>query len=117
ASQFAEKFVVAENRRRCVLLDGAGPWVAWGCQLRAGRFGLIEVNGGVVQAAETEILRRVGRDNCSAAVTSAGAIHGIGSVRAHSTGYYRKGRCKGTGKLGKSESRKPNFETLNDWPT
>src|SRR5687767_13363612 len=97
AAQLAEKFVIAENWRRRVLLDGSERRVAWACDLRAGRFPIIEVDGGIKQAAETEVLRRVSRNDRSAAVTSAGAIHGIRGVRAHSTRYYRKGRGKGTG--------------------
>ena len=92
AAQFTEKFVVAENWRRRALLDGSKRRVAWACELRAGRFGIIEIHGGIQQAAETEVLRRVSRNDRSTTVTNAGAIHGIGAVRAHSTRYYRKGR-------------------------
>ena len=97
AAQLDEEVVVAEHGRRRVLLDRFEPRVAWGWGPRAGRFGIIEVNGGIEQAAETEVFRRVSRDDRSAAVASASAIHSIGDVRAHSTRYYRKGAIKGTG--------------------
>jgi hypothetical protein len=77
AAQLGEKFVVAENWWRRVLLGGPEPSVAWGCDLRAGRFGIIDVDGGIKQAVETEVVRRVSGDDRSAAFTSAGAIHGI----------------------------------------
>ena len=96
AAQFAEKFVVAENGWRRVLLDRSERVVAWSFDLRAGRSSIIKVNGGIEQAAETEVFGRASRDDRSAAVASASAIHGFGDVRAHSTRYYRKGALKGT---------------------
>lgn len=91
AAQFAEKFVVAENRWRRGLFYGTDscPGLGWG--LHAGRIG-IEFNGGIEQAVEAEVIRRVARNGCSATVASAGGAHGIYGVRAHSTGYYRNER-------------------------
>ena len=89
AAQFAEKFVVAEIWGRRGLLCGSDGCLGWG--LRAGRTG-IEVNGRIEQAAEAEVIRRVGWDDRSATVTGAGGAHGIYGVRAHSTGYYRNER-------------------------
>src|ERR1051326_5055433 len=71
-AQFAEKLVVAERWGRGGLLRGSET----GRGLGAGRVG-IGINGAIEQAAETEVVRRRGRDNRSATVASAGEVHGI----------------------------------------
>ena len=81
AAQFAEKFVVAENRRRGGLLNGCEGCLGWG--LRAGRIG-VEVNGGIEQAAEAEVIRRVGWDDRSQR-SQVRWCSWLYSVRAHST--------------------------------
>ena len=89
AVQFAEKFVVAENRRRGGLSHGGEGCLDWG--LDAGRARL-KVDGGIEQATDTEVIRRVSWDDRSATVASASGTHGFDDVRAHSTGYYRNER-------------------------
>src|SRR2546426_8425883 len=60
----------------------------------------------IKEAPNAEVLRRGGRDARSAPMADAGRIHGICWVRAHSTGYYRKGEKKGQRKIRRAKSER-----------